>query len=252
MRSRSRGGILWTLRSSPTLRKSLLSFPLSLVARPRTSAALALPPLFCGAFSLPTADRPLRVTLEFVRTSDAVAVVVPTRLDPLRIVPALEEVAAVPLLRLVEEPVRTWDVPVVLLVEEPVRTWLLPVLLLVEEEEPVRTCGLLVEPELRTVLVPVLLLAEEEEPVRTCELLVEPELRTVLVPVLLLEEEEEPVRTCAVPLLEEELLRTDVVPVERLAEDDLLDEDELLLTCDPLEEEEREDVVELREPVLLV
>lgn len=185
---------------------------------------MALPPLFCGAFSLPTADRPLRVTLEFVRTSDAVAVVVPTRLDPLRIVPALEEVAAVPLLRLVEEPVRTWDVPVVLLVEEPVRTWLLPVLLLVEEEEPVRTCGLLVEPELRTVLVPV----------------------------LLLEEEEEPVRTCAVPLLEEELLRTEVVPVERLAEDDLLDEDELLLTCDPLEEEEREDVVELREPVLLV
>ena len=185
--------------------------------------ALALPPLFCGAFSLPTADRPLRVTLEFVRTSDAVAVVVPTRLDPLRIVPALEEVVAVPLLRLVEEPVRTWDVPVVLLVEEPVRTWLLPVLLLVEEEEPVRTCGLLVEPELRTVLVPVLLL-----------------------------EEEEPVRTCAVPLLEEELLRTEVVPVERLAEDDLLDEDELLLTCDPLEEEEREDVVELREPVLLV
>jgi hypothetical protein len=116
----------------------------------------------------------------------------------------------------------------------------------------VRTCGLLVEPELRTVLVPVLLLAEEEEPVRTCGLLVEPELRTVLVPVLLLEEEEEPVRTCAVPLLEEELLRTEVVPVERLAEDDLLDEDELLLTCDPLEEEEREDVVELREPVLLV
>ena len=251
MRSRSRGGILWTLRSSPTLRKSLASFPLSLDARPRTSA-LAFPPAFGWALSVLTADRPPRVTLELERTSDVRATVVPTRSVPLlRMVPALEPAAElrlvedpvrtweVPVLLLVEEPVRTWEVPVVLLVEEPVRTWEVPVLLLVEEPvrtwevpvlllvevEPVRTCGLLVEPELRTWEVPVLLL-EEEEPVRTCGLRLEPELRTVLVPEL---------------LLEEELLRTELEPVLLLAEELLLtddDEDELLLTCDPLLEEE--------------
>ena len=121
MRSRSRGGILWTLRSSPTLRKSLASFPLSLDARPRTSA-LAFPPAFGWALSVLTADKPPRVTLELERTSDVRATVVPTRCVPLlRTVPSLEETVA-SLLRLVEEPVRTWEVPVVLLVEEPVRT----------------------------------------------------------------------------------------------------------------------------------
>ena len=65
------------------------------------------------------------------------ATVVPTRCVPLlRTVPSLEETVAA-LLRLVEEPVRTWEEPVVLLVEEPVRTWEVPVVLLVEE--PVRT-----------------------------------------------------------------------------------------------------------------
>ena len=99
---------------------------------------------------------------------------------------------------------------------------------------------LLVEEPVRTWEVPVLLLVEVE-PVRTCGLRLEPELRTVLVPEL---------------LLEEELLRTELEPVLLLAEELLLtddDEDELLLTCDPLLEEEEREVVEeeLREPVVL-